>query len=127
MLMAGVVRRAPVESVLSGFVPTRVIMAVRPPDSLTCISVLTTFATCAIIGTLRWRTGGDDDGVPEANYQVCSWCACQKSRPAPSNTCEHLVSHPGENVSIFSSFYYHIHIKSPYSFDLGHHNFVSNI
>ena len=48
--MAGVVRRAPVESVLSGFVPTRVIMAVRPPDSLTRISVFTTFATGATLG-----------------------------------------------------------------------------
>ena len=42
------------------------------------------------------------------------------SRPAPSNTCELLVSRPRENVSIFSSFYYHIHIKSRYFFDLWH-------
>ena len=28
--------------------------------------------TFNLLGTLRWRTGGDDDGVPEANYQVCS-------------------------------------------------------
>ena len=59
LLMAGVVRRAPVESVLSGFVPTRVIMAVRPPDRLTCISVLTTFATGATLGASGMLTPGE--------------------------------------------------------------------